>query len=68
MSKYNGLKILIKRKAKTNHICSLCNAIIKNNNFYYSEELSDKRINYLHMKKLCIICYKKYAGTKRKNN
>lgn len=68
MSQYNGLKILIKREARTNHICSSCGVIIKSGDSYYSEELSDRRINYPHKKKFCIICHKKYVNTKRKNN
>lgn len=68
MSKYNGLKILRKCKARTDHICFSCDTIIKSGDSYYSEELSDERINYPHNKKFCIICHKKYADTERKNN
>lgn len=68
MGQYDKLKILIKRKARTNHQCFSCGGIIKDGEFYYSEELSDKYINYPHRKKFCGSCYKKYANTKRKNN
>jgi hypothetical protein len=58
MGKYDSLKILIKRKARVNHNCTSCGEIIKAGEFYYSEELKDKHINFIHRKKLCDSCYK----------
>lgn len=68
MGQYDNLKILKQRRARTNHQCFSCGRIINSGEFYYSEELSDKYINYPHKKKFCIICHKKYANAKRKNN
>jgi PHP family Zn ribbon phosphoesterase len=59
MSKYNNFKTLIKRKARVNHSCSSCGAIIEKGSFYYSEELSDRHINFPQKKKICDNCYKK---------
>lgn len=52
MDKYNHLKVLTKRKARTAHQCNLCGKEIIQEEFYYSEELSDKHINYPARKKI----------------
>lgn len=59
MGKYNHLKVLIKRKTGVIHQCNLCGKEIIQGEFYYSEELSDKRINCPSRKKVCQNCYKK---------
>lgn len=66
MSKYNELKILRKREARTDYACSSCRAIIKSGDSYYSEEISDKRINYPRKKKFCITCHKKICQHREK--
>lgn len=66
MGQYNKLKILIKREARTNHKCFSCGTLIKSGEIYYSEELSDKYINYPQKKKFCVNCYTKICQHKEK--
>jgi len=59
MSKYNHLKFFKKTKARIEHQCNNCGAIISKDEFYYAEELKDKFLHSLHRKKLCNNCYEK---------
>ena len=69
MDKYNHLKVLVKRKARAVHQCNLCDKEIIQGEFYYSEELSDKHINYPLRKKICQNCYNKiYAWNSAREN
>jgi hypothetical protein len=58
MSKYDSLKILIKRKARVNHVCTLCGKMIEVGEFYFSEELKDKHIKFFRKNKFCANCCK----------
>jgi hypothetical protein len=57
MSKLDDLKILKRTKARTNHLCSKCGAVVNVNDFYYTEALKDKFLQSLHGKKYCEKCY-----------
>jgi hypothetical protein len=57
MSKLDDLKILKRIKARTNHLCSKCGAVVNVNDFYYTEALKDKFLQSLHRKKYCEKCY-----------
>jgi len=57
MSKLDDLKILKRTKARTNHLCSKCGAVVNVNDFYYVEALKDKFLQYLQRKKYCEKCY-----------
>ena len=57
MSKYNSLKFLKITKARVNHRCDKCGRIINPGSFYYAEEIKDKFLHSLHMKKFCNKCY-----------
>jgi hypothetical protein len=61
MSKYNSLKILKEVKARTNHICSKCGQEIHQNDIYYKEQINNKFLHSLNVKKYCVFCYKKYG-------
>ena len=57
MSKFDDFKILKRTKARTNHLCSKCGAVVKINEFYYAEASKDKFLHSLHKKKYCEKCY-----------
>ena len=50
---------LIKRKARTPHLCSKCGQSVGEN--YYVEEYKDKFLSFLHRRKFCESCYVKYG-------
>ncbi len=61
MNKYDSLKVLNKIKARTNHICSNCNAVINKNEFYFAEQLENKFLHTLSRKKFCSDCHEKFG-------
>ena len=61
MSKLDDLKILKRTKARTNHLCSKCGAVVNVNDFYYAEALKDKFLQSLHRKKYCEKCFAEIA-------
>lgn len=62
MSKYNKLKILKMTKAKKHHLCSKCGKEIVPGDNYYKEQIKDKFIHALNLKKYCALCYEKYGN------
>lgn len=62
MSKLDKLKILKLTKSRTRHICSNCNSTIEIGSSYYSEQIKDKFLQSLNIKKFCESCYEKYGN------
>ena len=56
MGKYDNFKILKNKIAPTNLQCQLCRQIIKQGDYYYSEEIEDKFLHSPHRKKFCKEC------------
>ncbi|GAG84560.1 unnamed protein product [marine sediment metagenome] len=60
MGKYDNLKILKKRTASTISQCQICKEFIKEGDDYYSEEIQDRFLNFLHRKKFCLNCVERF--------
>lgn len=61
MGKYNSLIIIKMTKARKHHRCSRCGEEIANGENYYREQINDKFIHTLNLKKYCQLCYEKYV-------
>ena len=60
MDKYNRFKILKKRVTSTTFQCQLCRRLVKQGENYYSEEVKDKFLHFLHKRKFCKKCVEKF--------
>lgn len=61
MGKYNSLKIIKMTKARKHHLCSKCGQEISPGENYYKEQIRDKFIHTLNLRKYCQLCYERYG-------
>lgn len=61
MSKYESMKFLKATKARTSHMCEVCNQKIGRGEIYYKESI--EKVNTLGMKLrgFCQKCYQEYG-------
>lgn len=74
MSKFDKFKKIISVKSRTNHICNNCSSLIRKGELYYKENIEDKFLQSLSLKKFCFKCYEDlgdsllFCSTKQKKN
>lgn len=61
MSKFEKLKYLKLIKARVEHSCDKCGALINPRASYYAETLMDIFLYKLHSKKICTGCYNMFG-------
>lgn len=58
MGKYNDIARLKKVKARTTHVCSICNSTISTE-YYYKEDLGKIHSPSKKLREFCVDCYSK---------
>lgn len=63
MSKFDGMTMLKKTRARVGHVCSRCGGEILRGSDYYKEHVQDKFLQFLQAKKYCITCFEQHGDT-----
>ncbi len=60
MNKHNNLKVLKRKITLITFQCGICKQFVREGESYYSEEIKDRFLHFLHKKKFCKECVNKF--------